>query len=125
MKVVASVVASAAVVAGALIVAPPAEAATYYGAIVYQSRNGNVQSGIFRDYGSSTKMIVDIQRKWPDAGYITFSSGSCAAVVRYRNDISSGWTKGRGSTMDAASSRALNSASGLGRKWLVRAACQG
>ncbi len=122
-KVIASVLASAASV-GVLFTAPTAQASTYYGAIVYQSNRGNVQSGVFSNYSSGTQMIVDIQNKWPDAGYITFSSGGCGAVVRYVNDINSGWATGTGSSMDAATASAMSAASGLGRKRLVRAACQ-
>lgn len=124
MKLAGAVLASAAV-AGALIVAPPAEAATYYGAIVYQSSNGKLQSGVFRNYSSSTKMIVAIQNEWPDAGYVRFSSGRCGAVVHYSNDIFSGWVTSTGDSMDEASNSALREASPQGRTRLVRAACQG
>ena len=129
------VAAAAVALAGTVAAAPTAEAATYYGAVVYKwTKDGGYTTGRFVNYSSSADLVLDIQKSWPGAGYVTFSSGRCVALAYYEYTTIAGTSKQRGITRatgrsaDAASSAAMDearSSSFNGHVKLLRYQCQG
>lgn len=104
----------------AIFCAPPAHASSLWGAIAYYNDS---RHGRFTDYGSKTQLILDIQNRWKDAGYVTFPSDQCGAVASYPFLGETKFSTGTGASLDAATNRAINGTPG-DRYTLLDAFCQ-
>lgn len=107
----------------AALCAPVAHASTSWSAIAYKNDSWH---GRYTGYGTKTSLIVAIQNgSGTDAGYVTFPSGQCGALVSYVTafDNTTQFATGTGDDIDSATNQAINKS--VGRYTLLDAFCWG